>query len=224
MRQVMLIDTVRCVGCHACAIACKSENNVPANVFWNKVLTGTPDKPDLKMTKDTPRGKLVSKGGVVNDRTKGMVAVEYVYYTKACQHCDNPPCLQVCPTKAIFKHPNGVVDTKYEDCIGCDSCIDVCPYDVRHHNTSNEKYYLDFATGGQGISAHKPETVDKCMFCQHLLEQGKLPACVENCSSAARFSGDLDDQNSEVSKMLKSRKYLQLRPELGTKPSIYFLI
>lgn len=225
-RLVMLIDMQRCVGCNGCVIACKSENNLPGQVFWNKVVTGNPAKPNEIFFTDTPKGEFISKSGIVNDISNKVVALEQNYYTKACQHCAKPLCVDVCPTKASFVDKNGVVDVDYDLCIGCDSCIEACPYDVRHHNKENEKYYLPFATGSKskGMSPHRPVTVDKCNFCNHRLDEGKKPFCVENCSSAARFFGDIEDSKSEVSAMLKKRKHTLLMPEKGTKPSIYFLI
>ena len=222
-RLVMLVDTKKCTGCHTCVFACRLENNLPNNIWWNTTITGTPDKPDEKIAMDNPTGRYVSKGGLVMDKSKGIIPLMINYYTKACQHCAKPACLDVCPTKATFVRSDGIVNVDTELCIGCNACIDACPYDVRRYNATDEKYGLNFTVGSRGIT-HKPDTVDKCNLCSHLIDKGKQPSCVTNCPLNARKIGDLDNPKSEIAQILKERKFKQLRPEAGTKPSVYFLI
>lgn len=220
----MLVDTERCTGCHTCAFGCKSENNLPNNVWWNKTITGTPGKPDENRKMDEPEGKFVSKGGIVIDKDKNIMPLTLEYYTKACQHCSNPVCVEACPTGATYVRADGIVEVDSEKCIGCDSCIDACPYDVRHHNTEGQQYGGNFPVGGMGIKPHTPETVDKCNFCAHRVDRGGEPFCVTNCPAKARYFGDINNPKSEVAQILKKRKYVLLRPEAGTKPSVYFLV
>lgn len=231
---VMLIDTKKCTGCHTCAMACKVENNLPNNIWWNQVFSGKPEdftgnmdaftkgkldaNANIKIDKAT--GNPQPTGGVVN--VPGNIQLEMNYWTKACQHCENPACMEQCPANAIYKDEvTGIVDTYFEKCIGCDICITACPYDVRHHN-DNEQWY-DENVGGQGINQHKTGTVDKCTLCHHKIKKGEIPACVEHCPAGARKIGYINDPTSEVYNLLKSRQYVRLLEDKGTGPSVYFL-
>ncbi|BDG26891.1 4Fe-4S ferredoxin [Thermus thermophilus] len=176
-RYAMAIDLSLCVGCAACAVACKMENEVPPGVFnlWIREREiGT--YPDL----------------VVEFRPE------------QCLHCENPPCVPVCPTGASYQTQEGLVLVDPKKCIACGACIAACPYDAR---------YL-----------HPSGYVSKCTFCAHRIEQGRLPACVETCPTFCRTFGDLDDPESPVSRALKEAGRVDvLRPELGTKPKLFYL-
>ena len=205
-RYGFAIDLKRCIGCHGCTIACKSENNVPNDLVWNRILT------DGGNSIDTPR------------KTNGELRM--AFYPLMCQHCDNPACVKVCPVGATYKDPEtGVVRQDYDKCIGCRMCMSACPYTgVRSFNWEEPKYSVDFAVGDADVPAHQKHTVEKCTMCWHRLADGKEPACIEVCPGLARHWGDLDDPESDVSKALAGREYTQLLPEMGTKPSVYYLV
>lgn len=190
----------------ACEVACKSANNVPVGVFWNRVLT------------DGGSGVETLAGEYPN----GTISV----MTISCQHCENPACVKVCPVGATYKDPEtGVVRQDYDKCIGCRMCMAACPYTgVRSFNWDEPKYALDFATGDAEVPLHQKHTVEKCTFCYQRVTQGQTPACMVLCPGRARHWGDLDDPESEVSKLIASREYKQLLPEEGTKPSVYYLV
>ena len=125
--------------------------------------------------------------------------------SERCNHCSNPPCVHTCPTGASHVHDvGGVVLVDHDECIGCKACIASCPYDARFINP--EGY------------------ADKCTFCIHRVEKGLEPACVSVCPTYCMHFGDLDDPNSEISKLLSKRKHHALIPEAGTHPNIYYLI
>lgn len=205
-RYAMVIDTKRCIGCNSCAVACKSENNVPNNIWWNKAYTIGGDNVD------TPEG-------VYPD-------LKMSHRTLACQHCENPACTRSCPVRATYKDPEtGIVMQDYDKCIGCRMCMAACPYtSVRSFNWEEPQYYIGHATGGSDVPDHQKHTVEKCIFCHPRVAQGLLPACIEVCPGRARYFGDLNDPESEVSKLLATRKYEQLLEEHGTSPNVYFLV
>lgn len=205
-RYGMCIDQKRCVGCNACTVACKSTNNVPANTFWTRVLTDGGDAPDV------PR------------QTEAGLSMKWL--PVSCQHCENPACVKVCPVGATYKDPEtGVVRQDYDKCIGCRMCMSACPYTgVRSFNWEEPAYAMEFATGDADVPKHEKHVVEKCTFCYQRIAKGEVPACMELCPARARHYGDLDDPNSEVSKLIASREYKQLLPEEGTKPSVYYLV
>ncbi|MFW6324021.1 MAG: sulfate reduction electron transfer complex DsrMKJOP subunit DsrO [Desulfovibrionales bacterium] len=150
-------------------------------------------------------------------------AVEERDYLLLCNHCDNPPCVRVCPTKATYKREDGVVMMDYHRCIGCRYCMAGCPYGARSFNFSDPRQYLkdedlnmDFPTRSKGV-------VEKCNLCAERLAEGKIPACVEAARGKMYF-GDLDDPNSEVNKVLKENYTMRRKPALGTLPSVFYII
>lgn len=201
-----VVDTKGCIGCNTCAMMCKEENNLPNQVWWNRVLTN---------------------GGVHTDTPSGVyphITMENI--TVACQHCGNPACVKVCPVGATYKDPEtGVVRQDVDKCIGCRMCMAACPYTgVRSFNWNEPAYSLAWPVGDPDAPAHQKHTVEKCTMCWHRLAKGLEPACVEMCPARIRFFGDFDDPESEVSKLIATRKYKQLLPEEGTKPSVYYLV
>ena len=206
MHYGMVIDTKRCVGCNACTVACKMANNVPQDIFWTRALT------DGGEMMDTPAGEFPD--------------VSLRYITVSCQHCENPACAKVCPVGATYKDPEtGVVRQDYDKCIGCRMCMSACPYTgVRSFNWEEPRYPMDFALGDADAPKHQKHVVEKCIFCYQRLARGETPACMDLCPARARHFGDLDDPDSEVSKLLKERSYEQLLPSEGTKPSVYYFV
>ena len=206
-RYVMIVDTKRCVGCNNCSMTCKVENNIPEGIWWSRSIT---DGGDAEMT---PRG----------DRPNEMYMR---FLTLACQHCENPACVKVCPVGATYKDPEtGIVRQDYDKCIGCRMCMSACPYTgVRSFNWEEPKYFLDFATGSTDAPKHQKHVVEKCTMCYHRVSRGERPACVDICRGIARHWGDADDPNSKVSQLLASRSWKQLLPEMGTEPNVYFLV
>ncbi len=198
-RYGMVIDLSRCVGCHACAMACKAEHGTPPGDWWSKVLTVETGKyPSARLT----------------------------YVPVLCMHCDNPPCVDVCPTGASYKRPDGIVVVNYDACMGCRYCEAACPYDARNFLDSIKPYYAGqaFTPYEQLMYAqHQVGVVEKCDFCLERFNKGQVPACVEACPGYARFFGDLNDPNSEVATLIAERHAYQLKPELGTNPSVYYL-
>lgn len=141
-----------------------------------------------------------------------------------CNHCDNPPCVRACPTKATFKiEENGIVAMDYHRCIGCRFCMAACPYGSRSFNWENprphiKKYNPEFPTRMRGV-------VEKCNFCADRLVLGKEPACVEAVKEIGAMTfGDLNDPKSEVSQILDSEFTIQRKSSLGTKPSVFYIV
>ncbi len=204
-RLGMVIDLKRCVACHSCTIACKAENGTPPGVFWAKVLRSENGKYPTVIRQSLPI---------------------------LCMHCVEPECERVCPTGATKKRPDGVVTVDSSLCIGCMYCALACPYDARYlvhewkdYFTGKEEPSSPYAEhmkniwnedSGTGVST-------KCDFCIDRVEKGLKPACVESCPAEARIFGDLEDPESEVSILIKTRRGFQLNPEYGTDPSVYYL-
>ena len=199
-RYGMVIDLNRCVGCHACAMACRAQNATPLQVFWSKVIIG-------------------EKGTYPNSR--------FTILPVLCNQCANPPCTAVCPVGATKQRADGIVTVDYDTCIGCGACVQACPYDARTILPELVPYYDDIGEPTPFEQAKpqnmKANVAQKCVFCKDLVDQGEVPACVETCVCYARHFGDLDDPNSEVSKLIQARKGYQLLPDQGANPSVYYL-
>jgi molybdopterin-containing oxidoreductase family iron-sulfur binding subunit len=199
MRYGMLIDLRKCVGCNACTIACRGQNGTPAGINFNK-------------TKKYETGKYPSS--------------KMKYLPMPCMHCKNPPCMKVCPAGATEKHENGIVTADSDKCIGCRACIIACPYEARQFIWQVNQYYENQnPTPFENIKYRKFEkgTVVKCIFCIDRVAEGLPPACVHTCLSGARVFGDLEDPNSEISKLISMHGALPFRAELGTEPSVYYI-
>ena len=177
MRYGFVIDNRKCIGCHACSVACKAENRVPLGVFrtWVRCV-------DAGQFPDTRR---------------------YFQVTR-CNHCDNPPCVAVCPVAAMYRRRDGIVDFDPSRCIGCKACMQACPYDA---------IYID------------PEraTAAKCHFCAHRVEAGMQPACVVACPEQAIVAGDIDDPASEISRLIDQEPVTVRRPEKQTRPKLFYV-
>ena len=186
MRWGMLINLNMCVSCYACVAKCKQEHFLPKDVLWGKILIS-----------ETGHGPSVGKQA----------------YPVLCNHCENPPCVRVCPTQATFKREkDGIVMMDQHRCIGCRYCIVACPYGSRSFNWSDPRKALGndidpgFPTRTKGV-------VEKCNFCAERLARGQVPACVEACHQTAGVGallfGDLEDPNSEVSITLGNKHSIQ---------------
>ena len=205
MHYGMAIDLQLCFGCTECAVACKSNNNLPNNMWWNRVLTDGGDYPD------TAKGTYPQ--------------VSMAHYPVGCQHCANPACAKVCPVGATWRdEKTGIVVQDVDKCIGCRMCMGACPYSARTFNWEEPAYAVDFPLGDFDAPKHVAGAVEKCTFCANRLARGEEPACMEHCPGRARYWGDLDDPSSEVSQLIQSREHMQLLPERGTNPSTYYLV
>lgn len=144
-------------------------------------------------------------------------------YALLCNHCENPPCVRVCPTKATYKRPDGIVDMDYHRCIGCRYCMAGCPYGSRSFNWGEPREHLDLTKLNTEYPTRMRGVVEKCNFCVERLAVGKLPACVEASNGALHF-GDLNDPDSEVRAILRERFTIRRKPAAGTEPSVYYII
>jgi len=204
MHYGMAIDLNKCMGCHTCSVACKSANNLPNKIWWNRVLTIGGE------SMDTPSGTYPNN--------------KMSYLPVNCQHCENPACVKACPVGATYKRKeDGIIIQDYDKCIGCRMCTVACPYNVRSFNWSKPEHYVDFPVGDIDAPVHQYNVVEKCTFCVNRIAKGEKPACMELCPGRARYYGDLDDPNSDVNKAIKGRNYTKLLEEKGTNPSIFYL-
>ena len=176
MRYGFLIDQNRCIGCHACTVACKEEHNIALGVNRTWV-------------------KYIEKGNYPDTRRHFAVL--------RCNHCDDAPCIEICPTISLFRRPDGIVDFDNERCIGCKSCMQACPYDA---------LYID----------PDRNTAAKCNFDASRVDMGYKPACEVVCPTQAILSGDLDDPSSTISKRIAMEKVSARKVEKGTKPKLFY--
>lgn len=248
MRLGMVIDLGRCVGCGACAFACKAENN----------------------TRNRAGGQSFNWADFVMKTEGNFPNVVHTVMPVLCNHCTDAPCVQACPVtpKAMFKTPEGVTMFDNSLCIGCRKCQSACPYSTRtlgDESLNGETYsVISFNRPGAdtqpqwsdatalipGCTAsgaetakragavtptmnqwqagdvqpvRKDEVVEKCTFCYHRTSHGLQPACVEVCPSKARIFGDQEDPNAEIAKVLKAQKSFRLQEEKGTKPNVHYV-
>lgn len=172
-----VIDNRRCIGCHACTVACKAEHDDPIGV--NKTWV-----------------KYIEKGDFPNTNRNFSVM--------RCNHCDDSPCTDVCPTTALWEREDGIVDFDPERCIGCKACMQGCPYDA---------LYIDPNT----------ETAAKCNYCSHRVDTGREPACVTVCPEDAIIAGDMENANSEIAETISRQQVQARKPEKGTEPKLFYV-
>jgi Fe-S-cluster-containing dehydrogenase component len=147
--------------------------------------------------------------------------LKHMSFLTLCNHCEKPPCVRVCPTKATFKRKDGIVIMDFHRCIGCRFCMAACPYGSRSFNFRDPRPFIEktnpsYPTRTKGV-------VEKCNFCAERLAVGKIPACVEVSNGALVF-GDLDDPESEARKVLRSNYTIRRKPALGTGPSVFYIV
>ncbi|GAB4282772.1 MAG: 4Fe-4S dicluster domain-containing protein [Candidatus Promineifilaceae bacterium] len=209
VRFGMAVDLKKCTGCRACTIACKAENMTPPEVSYNIVL---------------------------EEEIGSYPNVKRVFMYKPCFHCENPPCTPVCPVGATYKREeDGIVVIDYDVCIGCRYCLTACPYGSRFidlgktytdpmqpYEQSASPEYNEMRVRAEGNSP--VGNARKCHFCIHRVYRGMLPACAETCIGRAIHFGDLDDPESVVAQLVVKRPSIRLKEELGTEPSVYYLL
>ncbi len=211
-RWAMVVDTRRCQreqGCRDCIAACHRTHNVPH--FPNP-------KDEIKWIWKEPFGKAFPEQEQAHLR-------EDLHHFEAlvfCNHCENPPCVRVCPTQATWKRDDGIVMMDWHRCIGCRYCVAACPYGSRSFNWRDPKPHLaeldpDFPHRVRGV-------VEKCTFCEERLSRGLLPACVEACPAKALTFGDLEAPESEVRELLRTHFTIRRKPVLGTDPAVYYIV
>ena len=196
------INKTRCIGCQTCAHACKMQNNVPSGMRWNRVLTEGCDVED---------GAL----GEFPNLSRGYLPV-------ACQHCENPACLRVCPTGATYKDDKGRVEIDYEKCIGCRMCMAACPYNARVFNWNEPVRDPDFNYGDARVPVRPKGVAEKCTLCKERTDDDVAPLCVVCCPTNARTFGDWDDPDSDVSKKAATGTFALLADK-GTSPQIRYI-
>ena len=243
----MIIDLRKCVGCGACALACKTENNTPLR----------------------RNGQTYNWADFLHETTGKFPDTKYKTTPVLCNHCSNAPCVEACPVepKAMYKTADGITMHNDERCIGCRACQEACPYSMEevardgeygeysvisyneedkptHPFYKNNKPLipgctssgLDTATAYKATPPHRTKysdpdykdvrrsnVVEKCIFCRHRVVKGELPYCVVSCPAEARIFGDINDQKSEVAQLLKKHKNTVLKPGEGTNPNVFYI-
>lgn len=203
----MVIDLEKCIGCEYCLRACSATNDVNTDKPWNIV--------------------------VVDQTSMGT----YFFFSRPCLHCQDAPCVEVCPVQATFHREDGLVVMNYDRCIGCRYCEVACPYDARKFNweaRTDVNPYIP--TWGIAEVERRPRgVVEKCTFCIHRIDSGleqgfvpgedreATPACVNICPVGARVFGNLNDPNRYISQMIATNPTIRLREELGTEPSVLYI-
>lgn len=207
VRYAFLIDTNKCVGCGMCVKACKNENEVPYDApvtrMWVERYIFTKDG---KIHIDSPMG---GRDGFTDNEMYGEEIdpddiVKAFFVPKGCNHCDNPPCVQVCPVGATYQTNEGVVLVDRDWCMGCAYCIMACPFGARFFHP-----------------VHK--VADKCTFCYHRISKGLQPACVQACAFGARRFANLKDPDDPVTKIITTERVAVLKDLYGTKPHAFYL-
>jgi molybdopterin-containing oxidoreductase family iron-sulfur binding subunit len=209
------LDIARCVGCRRCVYACVHENNQSRDpqIHWIRVL---------RMEKE--RGIELAESTAYYEPAE-VPEPDAFYLPVACQQCRNPACVKVCPVKATWKEPDGIVVIDSDWCIGCRCCMSACPYGARHFNWSEPTISPEELNPNTHYLGNRPRptgVVEKCTFCIHRTREGRYPACVEICPVGARKFGNLLDENSEMRYLLREKRVFVLKEELNTQPRFYY--
>ncbi|MEO8572574.1 MAG: NrfD/PsrC family molybdoenzyme membrane anchor subunit [Pyrinomonadaceae bacterium] len=177
MNYGFIIDNRKCIGCHACTVACKAEHEVPIGVNRTWV-------------------KYIEKGKFPDTRR--------LFSVMRCNHCADAPCVEICPVESLFTRKDGIVDFDDRRCIGCKACTQACPYDAIYMHPDDH-------------------TSAKCNYCTHRVDIGLEPACVNVCPEHAIISGDMDNPETEISRLLARETVSVRKPEKGTKPKLFYI-
>jgi Fe-S-cluster-containing dehydrogenase component len=246
-QYAMVIDLRKCVGCGACALACKTENNTALR----------------------RNGQTFNWADFLHETTGKFPDTRYRTIPVLCNHCTDAPCVDACPVepKAMYKTADGITMVNHERCIGCRACQQACPYsreEVKRDGEYGEYSVISYNEEGKPTQpffadttemikgctssgaeiakkagdtpphrtryshpdyedVRRPHVVEKCIFCEHRVKKGELPYCVVACPATARIFGDLEDPKSEVAQLLKNHKHFVLKPDEGTSPNVYYI-
>ena len=212
---VYALNLTRCVGCRKCVHACVAENNQSRNPEIQYIRV-------LKMPNDGTFDVDKSE----HDYAPKSVPVPGSFFMPVqCHQCRNPPCVKVCPVKATWQEPDGITVVDYNWCIGCRYCEAACPYFARRFNWSTPSIPKEQINPNMSYLGNRPRykgVMEKCHFCIQRTRAGRYPACVEVCPTGSRKFGNILDPNSEVSYILKNKRVLILKEELGTLPRFFY--
>ena len=222
-KQVQPILEKNCLACHA---ANRGAGGLKLNTRANAaraIVPGDPAKSPLLRTMEIAPGQPLAMppGG------PQVPAAGHFYMGTQCFHCQNAPCIDVCPVKATWMEPDGIVVVDYNWCIGCRYCMAACPYDARRFNWADPVVPAEEVNPNQhylGNRLRKKGVVEKCTFCIQRSRDGKNPACVEACPTGARVFGNLLDPNSEIRWILANKKVFRLKEDLGTDPKFWYFM
>lgn len=210
------LDLSRCIGCRRCVYACVQENNQSRDpqIHWISVLRFKKGDKwiDLENSEKYYSPPQVPEPG-------------YFYMPVQCQQCETSPCAKVCPTKATWKEPDGIVVIDYNWCIGCRYCMAACPYGARRFNWAEPDIPQNELNTNTHYLGNRPRykgVVEKCSFCIQRVRAGRYPACVEACPVGARKFGNLLDPNSEIRYAIENKRVFRLKEDLNTHPKFYY--
>lgn len=221
-KWVMVIDTRKCVGCHACTIGCIAENKLPPGVVYRPVIT---------------------------EEFGEFPNVQLRFTPRPCMQCEEPPCVPVCPVNATWRRPDGITIIDYDKCIGCRYCLTACPYGARTSDFGENYGNADVVADANGAvlgknamawqqqpnneygknwdrSGHESPmgNARKCHFCLHRLERAELPMCATTCIGRATYFGDANDPDSLVTELVTKNNVQTLLPHKGTKPRVFYIV
>jgi len=213
------LDLSRCIGCRRCVYACVKENNQSRDpqIHWIRVLRF---EKGAKWVNDLEEADMYYNPDKVPEDG-------YFYMPVQCQQCEDSPCMRVCPAKATWKEPDGIVVVDYEWCIGCRFCMAACPYGARHFNWAKPQIPADEINHDTHYLGNRPRpvgVVEKCTFCiQRVRENpGRYTACVEVCPVGARKFGNLLDPDSEIRYCIENKRVFRLKEDLNTNPKFFY--
>ena len=210
------LDLSRCVGCRRCVYACVKENNqsrANPQIHWIRVL-----EMEKAHGVDLARSEVYYESDQVPRPGK-------FYFPVQCQQCRDPACVKACPTKATWKEADGIVVIDYDWCIGCRCCMSACPYGARHFNWATPTLPPDELNPEQHYLGNRPRpkgVVEKCTFCIQRTRNGRYPACLEACPVGARKFGNLLDPESEIRRVMETKRVFVFKEELATEPQFYY--